>query len=79
MYFSAMHCGNLTAPINGTFEWVENFFPAFATNSIAEFSCNDGYKIADGQEYSLICLQNGTWSSPIPTCVEDICETGKIL
>merc|ERR1712136_124793 len=47
--------------------------PPNALYSIAEFTCNDGFEITEGEDYILACTTEG-WSSEEPHCVPKSCE-----
>jgi len=68
-----IQCPLLTVPENGSITMVGEA-PSHAFHSIAEFSCNDGYEIADEDDYVLTCTVDGTWSSNVPSCVPISCS-----
>ncbi|XP_045194392.1 uncharacterized protein LOC123550009 [Mercenaria mercenaria] len=55
-------CGDPEAPVNGTVTFTDT-----TTNSVASFSCNDGFVEATGSN-TQTCLSDGSWSSPQPLC-----------
>jgi len=67
-----VQCPPLTPPTNGNMTFVGDA-PPNALYSIAEFTCNDGFEITEGEDYILACTTEG-WSSEEPHCVPKSCE-----
>eukprot|EP00941_MAST-03F_sp_MAST-3F-sp1_P000089 g89.t1 len=49
----------------------------FTADVVATYSCQDGYRLADGMSKERRCLRNGSWSAPMPICVVDEIESLK--
>ena len=58
----AVSCGDLADLENGAVEVTDTTF-----NSVATYSCNDGYNLVDG-DMMRTCLASGTWSGSQPSC-----------
>jgi hypothetical protein len=43
------------------------FFNETVYGSVAEFTCNDGYNLTDGDEM-VTCDEDGKWNGTIPIC-----------
>ncbi|CAG2214236.1 CSMD [Mytilus edulis] len=70
-------CAELTLP-NGAVVYK----PDRKIGSVASYSCNQGYNLADG-DLSSTCNSEGEWSGPLPTCKGVSCplhtlENGKV-
>lgn len=60
-------CGPPPSIVNGMVESATTHY-----GSLAEYRCNEGYRLANGAERRL-CLENATWSGSDPACVEVHC------
>ena len=65
-------CGPLEAPANGSMAVIDTGAPANGMDSIMEFRCDEGYELVG--DVSLVCLDNGEWSSEAPYCASESCE-----
>ena len=66
-----VQCPLLRTPTNGNMTFVGDA-PAHTLYSIAEFACNDGFEITEGEDYILACTAKG-WSSEEPHCLPISC------
>lgn len=63
----AVNCGSPAEPANGSVSYTSTDFGSTAT-----YVCDTGF-IQDNFD-SRTCLQNGTWSFPVPHCRVNLCE-----
>ena len=75
MLCAGVHCKELTAPGNGTIDFLGDA-PQNMMGSVAEFDCDENFRL-DGVE-SLICLPSGDWSHDAPKCESMECEEDSI-
>jgi len=67
-----VQCPPLSTPDNGSMVLVGKS-PPNTLNSMAEFSCDDGYEFSSDEDYILACTVDGLWSSEVPHCVPISC------
>ena len=60
-HFTAIHCANISNPLNGAV-----VFDANTVGSQANYSCSEGY-ILNGTT-TRVCQADGQWSGSEPTC-----------
>ena len=63
LYVTVVTCSKLSRPANGEVFWESTEF-----NSIASYSCDEGYVLNGASER--VCLANGFWSDRQPLCSE---------
>ena len=57
-------CNRLPSPVNGAVVWESTEF-----NSVASYSCNEGFMLKEPASSHRMCLANGFWSGRPPLCV----------
>ena len=62
---TAVDCGTLSDPANGTVS-----FSTTTYNSVATYSCNTGHTLTGDDMRT--CLDSGSWSGSEPTCIGEL-------
>ena len=62
LVLTAMDCGNLTDPVNGSVDHTAGT----TFNHTAIYSCNTGYNLVGDSTHT--CQRTGNWSGSAPTC-----------
>ena len=62
IYSAVVDCGTLDDPTNGIVSVSTTTY-----NSVANYSCNIGHTVTGDD--MLTCLETGSWSSSVPTCI----------
>uniref|UniRef100_A0A3B4D9Z0 Selectin E n=1 Tax=Pygocentrus nattereri TaxID=42514 RepID=A0A3B4D9Z0_PYGNA len=62
-----VQCSDLTEPLHGTMQ-CDHLLGSFSYQSSCEFSCEEGYILADSSSSKLMCEASGHWNDFQPIC-----------
>ena len=62
---AAVNCGNPGEPVNG-----DTLGTTTTLDSVVTHTCDRGYVLSGARRR--VCLPNGTWSQPLPSCVGNL-------
>ena len=66
---SAVDCGILEPPLNGTV-----MLNSTLLDSVAMYTCDDGFAFEPMRSDSRICESDGEWTGMEPTCIGKYCN-----
>uniref|UniRef100_A0A3B4D3E6 E-selectin n=2 Tax=Pygocentrus nattereri TaxID=42514 RepID=A0A3B4D3E6_PYGNA len=69
-----VQCSDLTEPLHGTMQ-CDHLLGSFGYQSSCEFSCEEGYILADSSSSKLMCEATGLWNDSRPICEAVRCPT----